>query len=44
MLIAALALFTGLLNREGPFWRFLARQSYAVYLTHIVVVVFVAWA
>lgn len=43
LLTAVLALFTGLLNHEGPVWRFFARQSYAVYLTHIVVVVFVAY-
>jgi len=43
LLTAALALFTGLLNREGPVWSFFARQSYAVYLTHIIVVTFVAY-
>lgn len=44
LLTAVLALFTGLLNHEGPVWRFFARQSYATYLTHIVVVTFVAYA
>lgn len=43
LLTAVLALFTGLLNREGPIWSFVARQSYAVYLTHVIVVVFVAY-
>ncbi len=43
LLTAVLALFTGLLNHEGPVWRFFARQSYATYLTHIVVVTFLAY-
>lgn len=43
LLTAVLALFTGLLKHEGPVWRFFARQSYATYLTHIVVVTFIAY-
>lgn len=43
LLTAVLALFTGLLTHEGPVWRFFARQSYATYLTHIVVVTFVGY-
>ena len=43
LLTAVLALFTGLLNHEGPVWRFFARQSYATYLTHVVVITFLAY-
>ena len=43
LLVAALGLFESRINREGPVWRFLARQSYAVFLIHVVVVTFVAF-
>ena len=44
LLIAALGLFESRINREGPVWRFLARQSYAVFLIHVIVVTFVAFS
>ena len=44
LLLAALGLFQDRVNREGPVWRFLARQSYAAYLIQAVVIVFAAWA
>ncbi|MBU1176515.1 MAG: acyltransferase family protein [Alphaproteobacteria bacterium] len=43
LLVAALGLFEARINREGPVWKFFARQSYAAFLIHAVVVVFVAY-
>ena len=43
LLVAALGLFESWFNREGPVWRFLARQSYAAFLIHVIVVTFVAY-
>ena len=43
LLVAALGLFESRINREGPVWRFLARQSYGVFLIHVIVVTFVAY-
>jgi ABC-type Na+ efflux pump permease subunit len=44
MCLGAITLFRRFLNGKGWFGRFLSQQSYAVYVTHIPVLVVVAWA
>jgi glucan biosynthesis protein C len=44
MCLGAIALFRRFLNGKGRFGRFLSQQSYALYVTHIPVLVVVAWA
>jgi peptidoglycan/LPS O-acetylase OafA/YrhL len=42
--LGSITVFRRFLDRESRFGRFLARQSYAVYILHIPVIVFLAWA
>jgi ABC-type Na+ efflux pump permease subunit len=42
--LGAIAVFRGLFRKEGQIGRFLCQQSYAVYVLHIPVIVFLAYA
>ncbi len=44
MFLAALTFFRRFLNRDSSFGRFLSQQSYAVYIIHIPIIVFIAVA
>ena len=42
--LGAITLFRRLFNRQGKLGQFLAQQSYAVYIIHIPIIVFLAYA
>ena len=44
MCLALIALFRRIFNGQGVFGRFLSQQSYAVYIIHIPIIVFLAYA
>jgi peptidoglycan/LPS O-acetylase OafA/YrhL len=44
MVLGAIVVFRRFLDRESRFGAFLAQNSYAVYILHIPVIVFLAWA